>query len=148
MARIMIADDERLVAHTLAAQIRQLGHEPVAAVADGHEALESCAARQPELVLMDYAMPQINGAEAARHIWERHHMAVLMISGYADIDAVRASGQAGAIGYLITPMGTTDLDPAIGIALQWARDLRAARAKADDLKTSCASASSSSAPRV
>jgi response regulator NasT len=95
---------------------------------------KSCATRLPELVLMDYAMPHVNGAEAARHIWERHRIPVVMISGYADTDAVQASGEAGAIGYLIKPVGATDLGPAIEIAIQRARDLREARAKADDLE--------------
>ncbi len=58
-----------------------------------------------------------------------------MISGYADTDVVRASGEAGAIGYLTKPVGAADLGSAIEIALQRARDLRDAQAKAEELET-------------
>jgi CheY-like chemotaxis protein len=65
--KILVADDERLIADTLAIILRQAGFE-TAAVYDGQEAVEKARSWQPDLLLSDVMMPELNGIEAALQI--------------------------------------------------------------------------------
>jgi two-component system response regulator AlgR len=67
--RIVIADDEPLARERLRTLLaEQHGVEVVAEAADGQHALHACAEHQPDLVLLDIAMPGIDGLEVARHL--------------------------------------------------------------------------------
>ena len=67
--RVVIADDEPLARERLRALLGEIGGvEIVADAADGHEALHACAEHKPDLVLLDIAMPGIDGLETARHL--------------------------------------------------------------------------------
>ena len=67
--RVVIADDEPLARERLRILLAgQPGIEIVAEAVDGHDALHACAEHDPDLVLLDIAMPGIDGLEAARHL--------------------------------------------------------------------------------
>ena len=67
--KIVIADDEPLARERLRALLaEQADAEVVAEAGDGHEALHACAAHDPDVVLLDIAMPGIDGLEVARHL--------------------------------------------------------------------------------
>src|SRR5690606_36338060 len=67
--RIVIADDEPLACERLRGLLADIPDaEVVAEAGDGHEALNACAAHEPDLVLLDIAMPGIDGLEVARHL--------------------------------------------------------------------------------
>ena len=67
--RVVIADDEPLARERLRGLLaEQRGVEVVAEAADGQHALHACAEHRPDLVLLDIAMPGIDGLEAARHL--------------------------------------------------------------------------------
>lgn len=70
MARILIIEDEALIAISLAMTFEAHGHE-VRTVGDGIEALAALAAFQPELVVSDYSLPRLGGAELLRSIEAR-----------------------------------------------------------------------------
>ena len=80
--RVLIADDERSVGTTLAALVTQCGHEVVELVGSGLEAIQAYTRHKPDVVLMDYRMPRLNGATACRMILSKHPKAcVILISG-------------------------------------------------------------------
>ncbi len=133
MAHILIVDDERLVARSMAAQVRQLGHEPVAVAATGPEAIDAARQSRPDVALVDLALPELDGAEVTRELWHALGVPSLIVSGYADDTSIKAATAAGALGYLVKPVGAVDLQPAIDVAIVRARDLREAQAHADDL---------------
>ncbi len=135
MARILIVDDDAMVARSLAAQVRRLGHDAVGIAHDGEAAVRSTAETCPDLVLMDYEMPELDGAAAAGEIWRSLSVPSLMVSGHAGGEPVSESSEAGAIGYLVKPVGAADLGPAIDIGLKRARDLRQAHEAAASLST-------------
>jgi len=67
--RVVIADDEPLARERLRAMLAEVGGVDVVAIAaDGQEALHACAEHRPDLVLLDIAMPGIDGLETARHL--------------------------------------------------------------------------------
>ena len=135
MARILVVDDNAMVARSLVAQVRRLGHDAVGIAHDGEAAVRSTAEMHPDLMLMDYEMPELDGAAAAREIWRSLAVPSLMVSGHAGGEPVSESSEAGAIGYLVKPVGAADLGPAIDIGLNRARDLREAHEAVASLST-------------
>ena len=102
--RVVIADDEPLARERLRALLTaQPGIEVVAEAADGHDALHACAEHDPDLVLLDIAMPGIDGLEAARHLAAfEPRPAVVFCTAY-DAHALSAF-EAEAIDYLVKPV--------------------------------------------
>ena len=102
--RVVIADDEPLARERLRTRLAgQPGIEIVAEAVDGHDALHACAEHDPDLVLLDIAMPGIDGLEAARHLAAfEPRPAVVFCTAY-DAHALSAF-EAEAIDYLVKPV--------------------------------------------
>lgn len=115
MIRIVIADDHTVVLEGLELLLRTLQDiEVVGRARDGEEALRQIEQQQPDVVLMDVAMPGLNGIEAARRArkqWPKSR--VLMLSMHADEAYVFESMRAGASGYLLKGADRAELEQAI-----------------------------------
>ena len=124
--RIVIADDEPLARDRLRALLaEQTGVEVVAEAEDGEAALHACADLKPDLVLLDIAMPGIDGLEAARHLAAfEPRPAVVFCTAY-DAHALSAF-EAQAIDYLVKPVRAERL----AAALERVRTFAAGRAQA------------------
>jgi DNA-binding NarL/FixJ family response regulator len=101
--RVLLADDHALFRHGLKAMLASLSeYEVVGEAVTGEEAVEKAAETQPEIVLMDIQMPQMNGIEATRRIIEANpHTRVVMLTMFGDSDSVFAAMRAGARGYVL-----------------------------------------------
>lgn len=100
--RILIADDQRSVGTTLAALVTQCGHEVVEVVSSGLEAIQAYTRHQPDVVLMDYWMPRLNGATACRNILAKYPQArIILVSGSS---LTKEITDAGAIAILTKPV--------------------------------------------
>ena len=109
--RILIADDQKDVGRSLADLVRFCNHQVVGVVASGLEAIQAYARYQPDLVLMDYRMPKLNGATACRNILSKDPAArVILVSAWSPSDDASASG---AIGMLPKPVSLEQLDAAL-----------------------------------
>src|SRR3989442_853696 len=100
---VLLVDDHSLVRRRFR---RMLEDEPDIAVlgeaSDGHEAVEAAAALKPQVVVMDFALPSMNGAVAARRIRESQPgIAILILSMHAEASYVRTCLEAGVRGYLL-----------------------------------------------
>ena len=111
--RIVIADDEPLARDRLRALLaEQPGIEVVAEAQDGESALHACAELKPDLVLLDIAMPGIDGLEAARHLAAfEPRPAVVFCTAY-DAHALSAF-EAAAVDYLVKPVRPERLQAAL-----------------------------------
>jgi len=118
--RIVIADDEPLARERLRALLaEQPGIEVVAEAQDGESALHACAELKPDLVLLDIAMPGIDGLEAARHLAAfEPRPAVVFCTAY-DAHALSAF-DAQAIDYLVKPVRPERLAAALDRARTFA----------------------------
>ena len=100
--RILIADDQKDVGRALADLVRICNHEVVAVVGSGLEAIQAYAQHQPDLVLMDYRMPKLNGATACRNILSKDPAArIVLVTAWSPSDD---SSQSGAIAILPKPV--------------------------------------------
>jgi two-component system response regulator NreC len=113
--RILLADDHTVVRDGLRAL---LDHQPdltvVGEASDGRECVEKAAETSPDIVMMDVAMPKMNGIEATRRILaDRPLTAVVMLSMHQDESYVLQSLKAGAKGYLLKDSPREDVLEAI-----------------------------------
>src|SRR5436305_2618779 len=112
---ILIADDHALVRAGIRAFLERIPNiEVVAEASDGREAVELVAKRQPDIVLMDIAMPGLNGLEATRQIvklWPG--VRVIVLSMHASEEYVWQALRAGARGYLLKGASLGELELAL-----------------------------------
>lgn len=113
--RIMLVDDHLMVRRGLATFLRfKPGLALVGEAGDGQEALELCEQLQPDVILMDLVMPNLDGAEATRLIRARWpHIKVIALTSFEEKELVRGALAAGAIGYLLKNVDGEELSNAI-----------------------------------
>lgn len=118
--RILLADDHSVVRHGFRRILdAQEDMEVVGEVSNGREAVEQAAALQPDLIIMDVTMPELNGIEATRRIAEIVPRArVLALSMHRDSVYVREILRAGARGYLLKDSSEADLVSAVRAVAQ------------------------------
>jgi PAS domain S-box-containing protein len=88
-ASILVIDDDPDVRHFVAEALGELGYR-VREASDGEAALEMVAGERPDLVVLDFIMPGMSGAEVARRILERNPgQPILFVSGYSETDSIR-----------------------------------------------------------
>jgi len=87
--RVLIADDQRSVGTSLAELVRSCNHHIVAVVGSGVEAIHAYSLHRPDVVLMDYWMPKLNGATACRNIVAKDPMArVILVSAWSPANGI------------------------------------------------------------
>lgn len=103
MIRIVIADDHHLIRQSIVSLLDQSEDiEVVGEAADGHETLKLTQRKRPDIVMVDIAMPLLNGIETTRRIKEMaNDTNVIILSMYSDEDVVRHALMSGAKGYLL-----------------------------------------------
>jgi DNA-binding NarL/FixJ family response regulator len=113
--RVLIADDHALVRAGVRALLERLSDvQVVAEASDGFEVLDLIEQHEPHLVLMDIAMPGLNGLEATRALAKKHpEVRVVVLSIYADEEHVHQALRAGAAGYLVKGAALAELELAI-----------------------------------
>lgn len=122
--RILIADDEHLIAASLASNVRALGCTVIGPAANGQLAIELARAERPDLALLDIRMPVVDGLAAARVIWTELGAPVVIVSAYSDPENVDDSAEIGVFGYLLKPVDADSLRVAIAVAWSRAAALR------------------------
>ena len=115
MYRILICDDQKIVCEGLQTIINtDPGLEVVGIAYDGKEALEMIPEAQPDLVLMDLKMPEMNGVQATRNISNSFpDINVLILTTYDDDEWIFDAIRSGAAGYLLKDTPPGDLIKAI-----------------------------------
>lgn len=104
MATIMIVDDSIIIRKALKKILIKLGHEVIAEVSNGREAVDQYALSQPEIVTMDINMPIMDGINAVKEIMEDYSGAsIVMISAIDQKHLVFEALQAGAKHYIVKP---------------------------------------------
>ena len=113
--RVMIVDDHNVVRSGLSAFLMAFDDlEMVAEGFNGQDALEKCGEANPDVILMDLIMPEMDGVESTKQIRQRFpHVQVIALTSFKDDDLVQRVVRAGAIGYLLKNTTASELAGAI-----------------------------------
>jgi response regulator NasT len=132
--RIAIADDEPDMRDYFAKILPRLGHKVVAVAANGEDLLASCRATRPDLVITDIKMPDMDGIDAAMHLYQEQPLPVILVSAYHDPDLIERAEADHIMGYLVKPIKQADLGPVIALAVRRFEQFEALRHEAADLR--------------
>ncbi len=113
--RVMLVDDHGMVRRGLAAFLSiQPDLSLVGEAANGQEAIAECERSQPDIILMDLIMPEMDGATAIKIIKERWpNIQIIALTSFPEKDLVHRALQSGAISYLLKNVSANDLAKAI-----------------------------------
>ncbi len=116
--RVLVVDDQALVREGLMTLLDAVPDiKPVAAAADGEEAVALAARHRPDVVLMDLRMPRLDGVEATRRIREAQpDTEIVVLTTHADEDSILDALRAGARGYLTKDAGIAEISRAVHAA--------------------------------
>ncbi len=117
--RVLLVDDHAVVRSGLSTFIGAFPDlKVVGEASSGREALQLCSECDPDVVLMDVMMPEMDGIEALRIIRQKHPtVQVLMLTSSSEESVVRAALQAGAVGYVMKNVSIHELADAIRVAV-------------------------------
>jgi PAS domain S-box-containing protein len=110
--RILVVDDNRDVAETMAAIMQMLGHETRMAY-DGLDGLQAAAEFRPDVVILDIGLPMMNGYEAARQLRQQpwgQGVVLIALTGWGQEEDKRRALEAGFDHHLTKPIGVTALE--------------------------------------
>lgn len=136
--RIAVADDELDMQEYFQETLTDLGHKVVAVVGNGRELVEACAKQRPDLVISDIKMPDMDGLEAAREIYQRWPIPVIIVSGHHDPELIERASRYHVMAYLVKPIKETDIEPAITIAVRRFEEFQTLSNEAADLRQALA----------
>ncbi len=123
--RVLIVDDEPVIRLDLKAMLESMGHTVVGEADNGETALELARTLQPDLVIADIMMPEMDGIELSKRLAKERIAPVLILTAYSEQAMIEGADQAGVLGYLVKPFREANLAPAIQLAVSRYRELRA-----------------------
>ncbi|MGH2897311.1 MAG: response regulator, partial [Solirubrobacteraceae bacterium] len=117
-ARVLVVEDERIVARDLAETLTTLGYRVVGVTPTGEQAVDAARALQPDAILMDVRLAgAMDGVEAAARIRGEQDVPVIYLTAHADDETLRRAKRTAPHGYLIKPFRTAELRCALEIAI-------------------------------
>ena len=116
--RILVVDDEAIVAHDISECLTHLGCEIVGTALSGPDAIEKAGRFRPDLIMMDIVLQgPMDGVDAATHIREKFDIPCVFLSAYSDPAVLARAKVASPAGYLVKPFEEAGLRSAVEIAL-------------------------------
>ena len=121
-SRILIVEDERIVAANLRQRLEGLGYQPVGMAADGLTAISLANQLRPDLVLMDIQLEgEMDGITAAQEIRQKLHIPSLILSAFSEDAVLERAKLAEPLAYILKPFELRELKANIEMALYKAR---------------------------
>ena len=102
--KILVVEDETIVAHDLRESVKKLGYEVTALVASGEDAIIQAEKDQPDLVLMDVVLNgKVDGVQAAQKINSRLNIPIVFLTAYSDDKTQLRAKNSAPFGYVCRP---------------------------------------------
>ncbi len=115
---VLVAEDESLIRMDIVETLREFGFDVIGEAKDGAEAVDLAKSLEPDLVVMDIKMPNMDGITAAAEM-QKLKIHVVLLTAFSQKELVDQASEAGAMAYVVKPFTPNDLLPAIEIA--WSR---------------------------
>lgn len=119
--KLLVADDEHLVASGLASNLTGLGYEVIGPASNGDEAIELAREHQPDMAMLDIRMSKKDGLEAGEVIFRKMGIPIVIFSAFSDQEYIEAGNRVGVFGYMLKPVSQDQLR--VGISVAWGRYL-------------------------
>ena len=111
--RVVVADDEPLILRYYRAILVQLGHTVLAEANNGHELVELCRKFEPDLVISDIAMPELDGITAFEQLHNCSKTLFLFVTGNDDVATRQRAQHQQVLAYLMKPIKKADIASAL-----------------------------------
>ena len=132
--KIAVADDEPRMRDYYREILTRLGHQVTCAAASGRELVQECRVEQPDLIITDIKMPELDGIDAAVALSHDAPVPIILVSAYHDDSLLERARGGNIFGFLVKPIKQDDLRTAIAIALQRSAQFRALQAETGELR--------------
>lgn len=116
--RIVVADDEASMLRAYGEFLPMLGHQVVGSVTCGRDLVDKTLAEEPDLVISDIRMPDMDGIKAAGLIYSKLKVPIILVSGYYDPELVKRASEEHILGYAVKPLTPEILRIQIMLAMQ------------------------------
>jgi len=137
--RVVVAEDEALIRMDLVELLGDEGYDVVGQAGDGEQALEMVRDLEPDLAVLDVKMPKMDGITAAERIAEERLCPVVMLTAFSQRELVEKAREAGAMAYVVKPFDSSDVVPAIEMAIARFQEIRILEDEVSDLEERLAS---------
>lgn len=132
--RVLIAEDEHLIALSLVTGLKQLGCTVLGPFADGKAAIDSLASDTPDLAVLDIRMPNVDGLTVAKTLWDDHAVPSIIVTAFSDESYIERARDTGVFGYLLKPVSPDSLKAALNVAWSQASNVDARNARIKQLE--------------
>ena len=132
--RIILAEDETVIRMDLKEELQRQGYLVVGDVGDGQSAVNLARELRPDLVIMDVRMPEMDGITAAELLTREKISPVVLLTAFSDDELIERARDAGVVTYLTKPFRSSDLKPAIEIALSRFQEFKSLEGRVKDLE--------------
>src|SRR5699024_7894065 len=131
--RVVVAEDEALIRLDVVETLTDAGFEVVGEAGDGQKAIELATELDPDVVVMDVKMPELDGITAAERITKDRIAPVVLLTAFSQTELVERARDAGAMAYVVKPFTPADLLPALEIALSRHQEISALESEVADM---------------
>lgn len=130
--RVVVAEDESLIRMDIVETLRDQGFDVVGQATNGLEAVSLATELNPDFLVMDIKMPELDGLSAAEQI-STLKIPVVLLTAFSQTELVTRAAEVGAMAFLVKPFTPSDLLPAIEIALSRHQQLLALESEVSSL---------------
>ncbi len=118
MAKILIVEDDIVIAEDIRSKVKKLGHSPIGIVYKGESVTDKLVAQRPDLILLDIELQgQMSGIDVALHLNQKFKIPFVYITSYADRATIERVKSTNPLGYLVKPFSQDDIRVSIEMAL-------------------------------
>ena len=121
--KILLVDDDSLVLDVIQGGLESLGYTVAGRAADGRKAIQLSQSLEPDLILMDVEMPEMDGIAATKEIMSISPRPIIMLTVYADQETLAKAAKAGAGAYVTKPPDLKALERAMVVAKARVNDI-------------------------
>lgn len=132
--RVLVAEDNAKSRVCIEGHLEVLGYDVIYSASSGKEALTKSLELRPDLIIMDYKMPEMTGVEVASKVTEQLNVPIVLVTGHDSEDIADEAVEAGIFSYLIKPITKKQLLPAIKLAFARYKEMDALTGEVTSLR--------------
>jgi len=131
---VLMCNDDPVIRMSLKHNLKTLGFEEITECADGEAAVRLTMDRFPDIAILDVAMPKKDGITTAAEIRQKLKIPVILLAAAADADVMARAKRVGVASFLMKPLRSQDLWPAIELAFAHNDEVELLKEQVEDLK--------------